>query len=130
MAADIERERMERLLDAHAALMKRYLSHCMHCSMCAESCFMYMNKGKDPKYMPSYKVINSVGRLYRRRGRIDRRLLEQIKPIVFRHCVLCQRCYCPVGVSVPRMIALARAVCRAGGVFPTVDAQGRHESWL
>lgn len=130
MAGGLDTGRMQRLLDDQAAVMKRYLSHCMHCSMCAESCFMFMNKGKDPKYMPSYKVLKSLGRLYRRSGKIDRQLLEEIKPVVFRHCVLCQRCYCPVGVSVPRMIALARAVCRAGGVFPTVDGQGRHESWL
>lgn len=122
--------KVQQLLAAHRAEMKRYLSHCMHCTLCAESCFLFMARDKDPQYMPSYKVLNSLGVLYRHRGRVDRPFLEKIKKIVWRNCVLCRRCYCPVGVDIPRMITLARAVCRSQGVHPDFDEQGRQESWL
>jgi len=126
----VDQERIKKMLDARKAKMKRYLSHCVHCSLCAESCFLYMKNDKDPQYMPSYKVINSLGKLYRKRGKVDRTFLEEIKKIVWRNCVLCTRCYCPIGVDVPEMIAFARSICRAEGVHPDFDEQGNMESWL
>lgn len=126
----VDQERIKKKLDAGKAKMKRYLSHCVHCSLCAESCFLYMKNDKNPQYMPSYKVINSLGKLYRKRGKVDRAFLEEIKKIVWRNCVLCTRCYCPIGVDVPEMIAFARSICRAEGVHPDFDEQGNMESWL
>jgi lysyl-tRNA synthetase class II len=38
-----------------------------------------MKKGKDPQYMPSFKAIHSLGKLYKKRGKVDRSFLEQIK---------------------------------------------------
>src|SRR4030042_4387889 len=85
------------MLDRRKSKSKRILSHCAHCSLCAESCFLYMSHQKDPQYMPSYKVINSLGKLYRKRGKVDRKVLTEIKGIVWRNCVPCGRCYCPIG---------------------------------
>jgi Fe-S oxidoreductase len=120
----------EDLLDRNAVKMKRQLRHCVHCTLCAESCFLFKLHHGDPRYMPSYKVINSLGKLYRRRGRLERKELEKIKQIVWRNCVLCTRCWCPVGVNIPEMIALARAVCRLQGVYPRLDENLQQESWL
>jgi Fe-S oxidoreductase len=114
---------VKRLLDRRRARMKLYLTHCVRCSLCAESCFLYMAKDKDPKYMPSYKVIHTLGRLYEKRGKVDRRILEEIKEVAWGHCVLCTRCYCPIGVDVPAMIAFARSVCRSQGVYPDGEVQ-------
>ncbi|MBI5528547.1 MAG: (Fe-S)-binding protein [Deltaproteobacteria bacterium] len=126
----VDRGQIERALARHKDRMKLYLSHCMHCTLCAESCFMYMSRDKDPQYMPSYKVINSVGVLYRKGPGIGRDDLQKMKGIVWRNCVLCTRCYCPVGVDVPAMIAFARGVLRSQGIHPDFDEQGAMESWL
>ena len=128
--APVDKEKIKKLLDAQAARMKPMLRHCVRCTMCAESCFLFMAHEKDPQYMPSYKVLNSLGKLYKKRGNVDRAFLEEIKGIVWRNCVLCTRCYCPIGVDIPGMIAFARAICRSQGVFPDFDEEGNQESWL
>jgi Fe-S oxidoreductase len=122
--------RIKQMMKTKKGKMKLYLSHCVHCSLCAESCFLYMAKNKDPQYMPSYKVINSVGKLYRKRGNVDRAFLEKIKKIVWKNCVLCRRCYCPIGVDVPSMISFARSICRSQGVYPDFDEMDTQQSWL
>jgi Fe-S oxidoreductase len=125
----IDREEIKRMLDQKKGKMKRLLSHCVHCSLCAESCFLFMAHDKDPQYMPSYKVIQSLGKLYKKKGTVNREFLERIKGIVWRNCVLCRRCYCPIGIDVPSMIAFARAICRSQGVYPQQDGVPT-ESWL
>jgi len=129
-AGAVNREQVKQLLERNQAKMKYYLSHCAHCALCAESCFLYQAHDRDPQYMPAYKVIHSVGELYRKKDKVDRALLLRIKRIVWKNCALCQRCYCPMGVSVPSMIAFARMVCRSQGVYPQGDAEGEPESWL
>jgi Fe-S oxidoreductase len=125
----IDREEIKRMLDQKKGKMKRLLSHCVHCSLCAESCFLFMAHDKDPQYMPSYKVIQSLGKLYKKKGTVNREFLERIKGIVWRNCVLCRRCYCPIGIDVPGMIAFTRAICRSQGVYPRQDGVPT-ESWL
>jgi Fe-S oxidoreductase len=107
--------------------MKRILNYCVHCSICAESCFLYMAHNGDPQYMPSFKVINSLGKLYKKKGNVDREFLEGIKGLVWGNCVLCHRCYCPIGIDIPRMINFTRSICRSEGVYPEQDGG---ESWL
>ncbi len=116
-----EPERVAALLAAARPRMTAYLRHCVGCSLCAESCFLYRLHGGAPRLMPAFKVLRSVGLLYRRGRRLDRAKLAALRDIVWHDCVLCGRCYCPVGVSVPAMIALARAVCRVEGIFPAAD---------
>jgi Fe-S oxidoreductase len=125
MSAPVDQGQIRSILQAHKSKMKRNLSHCMHCSLCAESCFLFTKHDGDPQYMPSYKVLNSLGKLYKKNGRVDRAFLEEIKPIVWKSCVLCGRCYCPVGLDIPAMIALARSICRSQGVYPDDE-----QSWL
>jgi Fe-S oxidoreductase len=126
----VDTTQIKKLLDRQKGKMKVQLSHCVRCTLCAESCFLFMAHDKDPEYMPSYKVIHSLGKLYRKRGKVDRSFLDKIKTIVWRNCVLCRRCYCPVGVDIPGMIAFARSICRSQGVHPDFDDSGRMESWL
>jgi Fe-S oxidoreductase len=120
---------IKEMLHKKKGIMKRLLSHCVHCGICAESCFLYMAHDQDPQYMPSYKVIHSLGKLYKKKGKVNREALEKMKGIVWRNCVLCGRCYCPIGVHVPTMIAFARSICRSQGVFPEMDGP-TGESWL
>jgi ferredoxin len=125
----VDTKKIKALLNRRKGKMKRFLSYCAHCSLCAESCFLYMKYKKDPKYMPSYKVIHSLGRLYKKRGKVDWKFLNEIKGIVWRNCVLCGRCYCPIGIHVPSMIAFARTIVRSQEVYPKLD-EASSESWL
>jgi Fe-S oxidoreductase len=128
-AKPVDTKQIREMLNREKGKMKRYLSHCAHCSLCAESCFLYMEHHKDPQYMPSYKAINSLGKLYRKRGKVDRKLLTDMKGIVWRNCVLCGRCYCPIGIHIPSMIAFARSILRSQDVYPQLD-EVFSESWL
>jgi len=125
----INTDEIKRMLKKKKGKMKLLLSHCVHCSLCAESCFLYMAHDKDPQYMPSFKVIHSLGKLYKKRGKVDLHFLEHIKGMVWRNCVLCRRCYCPVGIDIPSMITFTRTICRSQGVYPRVD-ESVSESWL
>ena len=128
-AKPVDTKQIKEMLNRKKGKMKRYLSHCAHCSLCAESCFLYMEHHKDPQYMPSYKAINSLGKLYRKRGKVDRKLLTEMKGIVWRNCVLCGRCYCPIGIHIPSMIAFARSILRSQDIYPQLD-EVFSESWL
>ncbi len=120
-SAAVDTAEVKRMLDKHKAKMKMSLSLCAHCSLCAESCFLFNARNKDPKYMPSYKFINSIGKIYKKKGKVDKAMLEEISVNAWKRCVLCTRCYCPFGIDIPDMIALARSICRSQGVFPQYD---------
>ena len=101
--------------------IKLGLTMCAHCSLCAESCFLYVLKDHDPEYMPSYKFINSIGKLYKKKGKVSKEALEEMRDLVFEKCVLCTRCYCPFGIDIPSLITLGRSVCRTQGLFRVYD---------
>jgi heterodisulfide reductase subunit C len=125
----VDVKKLKEMLNRKKGKMKRYLSFCAHCSLCAESCFLYMAHHKDPQYMPSYKAMHSLGKLYKKKGKVDRKLLMEMKGIVWRNCVLCGRCYCPIGIHIPSMITFARSILRSQGIYPQLD-EVSSESWL
>jgi Fe-S oxidoreductase len=105
-------------------LIKLSIQACAHCALCADSCFKFRQSGKDPTYSPSYKAINSIGRIYRAHGKLSEEEWEQIRELAWDKCVLCTRCYCPIGISIPSLIAAARSACREAGVQRTYDSRG------
>lgn len=121
--AGVDSKEIRAILDEKKTKMKLSLKACAHCSFCAESCFLFMSRNKDPKYMPSYKFLNSVGVLYKKKGNVDKLDLDEMRDLVWERCVLCTRCYCPMGIDIPDMIALARRVCRSQGVYPQYDRE-------
>ena len=112
----IDVKKIQMLLAPKKGKMKFLLSFCVHCGLCAESCFLYRNH-QDHKYVPAYKAINSLGIIYKKKGRVGRNQLEAMKELIFKNCVLCERCYCPLGIDIPSMISLARTICRSQGVY-------------
>ncbi|MBA4366630.1 MAG: DNA-binding protein [Desulfobacterium sp.] len=108
-------------LTRYKTKMKLSLKVCAHCGLCAESCFIYVTRGKKPEYMPSHKMIHSIGKLYKKKGKVTWETLEEIKEIAWKKCVLCTRCYCPLGIDIPEMISLARSICRSQNVLPDFD---------
>ena len=112
----VDTKKIKEILAQKKDKMKLSLSACASCSLCAESCFLFMNKDQDPKYMPSYKVIHSLGKLYKKRGKVDRASLEEMKDLVWKNCILCERCYCAFGIDIPDMIAFTRGILRSQGI--------------
>lgn len=102
------------------ARMRMWLSICSRCGLCAESCFFYLAKDKDPKLSPAYKAIHTIGKMYKAKGEVSREFLEECKEVVWGQCTACRRCtmYCPFGIDIATMIATARAVCYSQGVVP------------
>jgi L-lactate utilization protein LutB len=105
--------------------MKTLLSFCASCAICAKSCFLY-KKHEQPEYTPSYKAIFSLGKLFKKKGKVTRGELEEMGALLFGKCVLCGRCYCPFGIDISSMLAWARTICRMQGVHERydVDAMG------
>jgi len=100
--------------------MKYLLAICASCGFCADSCFLYRNH-KKPEYMPSYKAINSLGVLFRKKGKIDDKTAAGMKKLLYDNCVLCGRCYCPLGIDISRMISWGRTILRNNGVYERYD---------
>ncbi len=112
----VDNRKIRKILHERKKEVAVSLKSCAHCALCADSCFLYRCRDNDPKYMPSHKVINSIGTIYRKKGKVTRAELEEIREIVWKRCVLCTRCYCPLGIDIPSLIALARRICRSQGV--------------
>lgn len=114
-------DRVGKILEKKKNMIKMSLSACVHCSICSDSCFMFNSNRKDPTYTPAYKVINSIGKIYKKKGKLSDAEYGKIKNLVWDKCVLCMRCYCPLGISIPSLIACARSICREKGIYRTYD---------
>jgi len=119
--SDVDIHYIHSMLHQKKTQMKIMLQYCARCSNCAKSCFLYANT-QDASYIPSHKVFFSLGKLYRTKGKIQRRDLENMVDTIWNKCVLCERCYCPIGLNIPEMISLARSICRSQGVYKTYDS--------
>jgi Fe-S oxidoreductase len=108
--------RINRIVDGRKGMIRLSLQACAHCALCADSCFKFRQSGGDSTYTPSYKAINSIGRIWRTRGRLSDAEYRDISELAWDKCVLCMRCYCPIGISIPSLIAAARGACREKGV--------------
>ena len=113
---EMDTAEIKTLLKERKPKLKLMLKICAHCGLCADSCFLYRTRGKLPEYMPSHKFINSIGTLYKKKGKVSEAEMNEIKDIVWERCVLCTRCYCPLGIDIPDMIAWGRTICRSQNV--------------
>ena len=121
MTDTVDTKAIKKQLDAAmGARMKMWLDLCAHCGLCAESCLFYLANDKDPTFMPSYKVITTLGEMIRRKGNVSREFLEETLEVVWGKCTVCRRCsqFCPFGIDMASMISTARAVCTSQGVTP------------
>ncbi|WP_320043640.1 (Fe-S)-binding protein [uncultured Desulfobacter sp.] len=120
-AQNIDPSGIKAMLKQNAPEIKLFFSACIHCSYCADTCFLQRNNPDDPTYMPSYKVIHSVGKLYKKKGKVTFEELEEIQDLLWVKCALCTRCVCPMQLNIPGMIALGRDICRSQGAGPRFD---------
>ncbi len=96
--------------------LKRMLSVCASCGACADSCLMFRNS-KDPECVPSFKAKATLGKMFKKKGKLSYVELEDMKEYLWGKCVLCGRCYCPFGIEIPELLSWARTVCRSQGVY-------------
>lgn len=114
-------KKIREILDANnGARIRTWLNICASCGLCAESCFVYLGNDRNPKLSPAYKFRHTLGEMYRRKGRVDEAFLASCFDILWLQCTMCKRCsmYCPFGIDVASMIALARGICHGQGVTP------------
>jgi Fe-S oxidoreductase len=112
---NIDTKKIKSMLDRKGR-MKIFLSVCASCGACADSCFYYRNSG-DPESTPSYKALNSLGIMFRKWKKLDYDDLTAMKKLIWGKCVMCRRCYCPLGIDISSAISWARTICRANGVY-------------
>jgi heterodisulfide reductase subunit C len=112
----VDLKQIREMLKQKKGRMKACLAACAGCTLCAESCFRFVNSGEDSRCIPSYKVLNTLGKLYKRTGKVSRAELEEMSQLVWGNCALCERCYCPFGIDIPNMIAFARSILRSQGI--------------
>jgi len=114
-------KKIREILNANnGARIRTWLSICSRCGLCAESCFVYLANDRDPKLSPAYKFKCTLGEMYRQKGVVDAPFLESCFNVLWLQCTMCKRCsmYCPFGIDVASMIALARGICYSQGVMP------------
>ncbi|HPI90228.1 MAG TPA: (Fe-S)-binding protein [Spirochaetota bacterium] len=104
--------------------IKFLLSYCVSCGLCSETCFYYKNT-KDPQSTPSYKMLNSAGLLYKLNSNVRYDHLIRMKYLIWGKCVLCGRCFCPMGINIPSIIAFARSICREHGICENYENHPR-----
>jgi Fe-S oxidoreductase len=135
-AAELTPEALEAARQAlDAALNGRvaaYLSGCVRCGLCAETCHYYL-ADPDPRNIPAYKLqlVNSVfSRRARLMGRIapawigardlDGAEAAEWFDALFGRCSGCGRCslHCSVGLDIARAIRAGRTALAAAGAVP------------
>ena len=112
---------IKELLDLnYGARMRTWLGICAHCGLCSKSCFFYLSKGKNPKLTPAYKAKATTAEMYRRRGQVDRKFLDECHDIVWGECTTCGRCslFCPYGIDISEIVSTARGICNSNGIAP------------
>lgn len=117
----VDTRKIREILDANnGALIRTWLSICSRCGLCAESCFFYLANDKDPRLSPAYKLKNTLGDMYRRKGNVDQAFLERCYEILWLQCTVCKRCslYCPFGIDIAMMMGIARSICYSQDVTP------------
>jgi Fe-S oxidoreductase len=122
-----------------------YLSSCVHCGLCAESCHYYRTS-PELENVPARK-LDHVAAAFRRHATVAGRMLPRLVgarafdremvrtwiDAVFGRCSLCGRCSvnCTIGIALPRVFRAARAALASMGLVPddlqaTVDNSLAH----
>lgn len=100
--------------------IRTWLEICVHCGLCAESCFYYTTNNNDPKQSPSYKIQSTLGELVRRKGKVDTAFMINAMDTAWGKCTCCNRCgmYCPFGIDMGIMFSYLRGILFSQGFVP------------
>ncbi len=121
------------------------MASCVHCGLCAESCYYALARPDDPTMTPVWKA-DQVRRIFKKHldwaGRIfpwwvnagapaDDAELNRLKNIVFGTCSACRRCTlnCPMGVDTASLIRFARGLLTELGIVPEGIFNVSRDQW-
>lgn len=124
----VDTRKIKQILEANnGARMRTWLNICAHCGLCADSCFFYLANDKDPTFSPAYKAKITIGEMYKRKGEVDRKFLEDAHQVIWGQCSVCRRCsmFCPFGIDIATMLGVARTVCASQDELPAGLEQAR-----
>ncbi|MBF0204939.1 MAG: 4Fe-4S dicluster domain-containing protein [Desulfamplus sp.] len=110
-------EQINAILNEKKKEIAMALKVCARCTLCADSCFLYRSRERIPEYMPSHKFITSLGVIYKKKGKVTLDELLHMRDTLWKRCVLCTRCYCPLGINIPVLLALGRRILRSQGIY-------------
>ncbi len=131
----VDTQKIKAILETNnGARIRTWLNICSRCGLCAESCFYYLAHDHNPRLSPAYKFKNTLGEMYRRKGNLKRVFLEDCYETLWLQCSLCKRCsmYCPFGIDIASMMAIARHICWTQGVRPqslTEFSENCRQTW-
>ncbi len=117
----VDVKKIREIIEANdGARIRTWLDICSGCGLCADSCFYYQANENDVKLSPAYKVKNTLGEIYKRKGNVDRDFLKKCYDILWFQCTMCKRCslFCPFGIDIATMMSIARNICFSQGVTP------------
>jgi Fe-S oxidoreductase len=129
-------ERLEKGLNVLRAELdhkvKSFLSSCVRCGICAESCLFY-TETRDPRYTPIYKT-EPMRKLWKHEysfwGKLATKLgiskpmteadLADWEELVYDGCSMCGRCsmVCPLGVDISMVIFKVKHALAVAGFSP------------
>ena len=118
---DVDQEKLGAALkNTLKSRLKTWLEICAHCGMCAESCFFYLANNNDPEQVPSFKIQDTLGKLAKRKGKVDNAFMQYCMDTAWGKCTCCNRCgmYCPFGIDMGIMFGYLRGVCHSQGFVP------------
>jgi len=100
--------------------IRTWLEVCANCGMCADSCFFYLANDKDPKQVPSYKIKATLGKLVKKKGKVDNAFMQMAMDTAYSKCTCCNRCalYCPFGIDIGVMFSYLRGLLFSQGFVP------------
>lgn len=118
---DVDQQALGELISkTFKSRMRTWLNICAKCGMCADSCFLYLANGRDPKQVPAYKIHSTLGELVRRGGKVDNAFMRHCMDVAFSQCTCCNRCavYCPHGIDMGVMFGYLRGLLFSQGFTP------------
>ncbi len=117
------------VIDAETgARLKAYVETCVHCGLCSDACHWYLSYDKEPRYTPVAKVKDTIWLILKKNGRLTPEEVRRMAVIAYTECNLCRRCqqFCPFGIEIAYMVALARRLCHRLGVTPQYQQDTCH----
>lgn len=142
-------EKAQKVIDRMGEKLNRqmaaYLTACVHCGMCVDSCHYVLSNPGDPTYSPVYKA-DQIRKIFKRHYDWTGRIfpwwvkaksvytdddLEELKDVVFGKCTNCRRCSinCPMGVDLATFNRMARGLLVHAGVMPEGVAVVSKDQW-
>ena len=101
------------------ARLKMWLEICAHCGLCSDACHFFSSNDKKAEMIPAYKA-KKVLETIKRKNKFGEDKLDEFYETIYGECTMCRRCtmFCPFGIDVASIIAMARSLCVTQGKVP------------